>query len=154
MNRRWPLPQGAHGLAGERGIYNNYSNVIAAIMRLVDGAGGDTGQESASTSQRWDQLSRQTGAKALRQRGGPGRRRKPSVRRLGAGRGGERGKEAGVCPGCLSSSLAPHCGARTPEKHPVRSASHTVSLPHDLPSSAIPDTPSSFAFLAEMFYCL
>lgn len=166
MNRRWPLPQGAHGLAGERGIYNNYSNVIAAIMRLVDGTGGDTGQEvfnwagavgrggSASTSQHWDQLSRQTGAKALRQRGGPGRRRKPSVRRLGAGRCGERGKEAGVCPGCLSSSLAPHCGARTPEKHPVRSASHAVSLPHDLPSSAIPDTPSSFAFLAEMFYCL
>ena len=71
MNRRWPLPQGAHGLAGERGIYNNYSSVIAVIS--VDGTGGDTGQEvfnwagevgrggSASTSQCWDQLSRQQG---------------------------------------------------------------------------------------------
>ena len=46
MNRRWPLPQGAHRLAGERGIYNNYSNVIAAIMKSVDGTGGDTGQEA------------------------------------------------------------------------------------------------------------
>ena len=129
MNRRWPLPQGAHGLAGERGIYNNYSNVIAAIMRLVDGTGGDTGQEvfnsavevgrggSASTSQCWDQLSRQTGAKALRQRGGPGRRRKPGVRRLGAGRGGERGKEVGVCP-----DASPAAWPRTVELAPRRSS--------------------------------
>lgn len=40
------MPQGPHGLAGETGIYNNYSNVIAAIMRSVDGTVGTQGRKS------------------------------------------------------------------------------------------------------------
>lgn len=65
MNRRWPLPQEAHGLAGERGIYNNYSNVIAAIMRLVDGTGGDTGQEALN----WGGVVGKEGQQALHSTG-------------------------------------------------------------------------------------
>ena len=112
------LAPGSSRLAGERGIYNNYSNVIAAIMRSVDGTGGDTGQEAlnwaGAVEQEGQQALHSAGtssadrrAKALRQRGGRGRRRKPRVCTLGAGRGGERGKEAGICPDA-SPAAWPH----------------------------------------------
>lgn len=34
------LPQGAHGLAGETGIYKDYSCAKAAIKKSVDGIAG------------------------------------------------------------------------------------------------------------------
>lgn len=46
MNEGGPCPRELTISRGERYIYNNCSNVIAAIMRSVDGTGGDTGQEA------------------------------------------------------------------------------------------------------------
>lgn len=46
MNRTRPSPQGARGLAGETGIYNHYSDMIAAGGGVCGWCRGDPEQEA------------------------------------------------------------------------------------------------------------